>query len=98
MVGQLIEELHGAEIDEAGRDRLRDIHTRAMNEVREQLPVDLRGELDRIATPLRSDGPVSTAELRIAEAQLVGWLRGIFAGAQFAATAAHPDQVPPTPD
>lgn len=97
MVAQLIEEMHGAAIDDAGRDRLRDVHAHAMVEVRDRLPVDLRDELDRFALPLRSDGPVSTAELRIAEAQLVGWLRGLFAGAQFAATAAHPELAQPNP-
>lgn len=97
MVGQLIEELHGAAIDDAGRDRLRDVHARAMVEVRDRLPTELRDELDRIAVPLKTDGPVSTSELRIAEAQLVGWLRGLFTGAQYAAAAAHPDRAQPDP-
>ncbi|NMH97531.1 proteasome activator [Pseudonocardia acidicola] len=84
MVAQLLEEMHTAPLDGPGRDRLRDVHSRALGEVRDRLPTELRGELDRLARPPEPGRPASGAELRIMQAQLVGWLEGVFAGAAFA--------------
>ena len=89
MLAQLLEEVHIAPLDEPGRTRLRDVHTRALAELRDRLPTELRGELDRITQPPIPGRPASEAELRIMQAQLVGWLEGLFAGAAFADALGH---------
>jgi hypothetical protein len=89
MVAQVLEEVHTAPIDTAGRDRIHAIHALALVEIRHQLPAELRRELDRLSGQPESRGPASLADLRIAQAQVVGWLEGIFAGARFAAAIEH---------
>ncbi|HTF51175.1 MAG TPA: proteasome activator [Pseudonocardia sp.] len=91
MAAQLLEELRSAPVDAAGLDRLHNIHTRTLAEIHHRLPMDLRGELDRITGSPQIHTPVSMPELRIAQAQLVGWVKGVFAGAQLAAAIEHPD-------
>ncbi|GAB3872803.1 bacterial proteasome activator family protein [Terrabacter terrigena] len=86
MIKQLLEEVRNAPLDEAGRRRLADIHHRSLEELKEGLAPELVEELDRIALPFRDDSP-SDAELRIAQAQLVGWLEGLFHGIQTALVA-----------
>lgn len=81
MVRQLLEEVRHAELDEASRARLRDIYETSVRELSEVLAPDLKEELDRLSTPFGSDAP-SDAELRIAHAQLIGWLEGLFHGIQ----------------
>src|SRR5262245_3411957 len=76
MIKQLLEEVRNAPLDEAGRRRLADIHHRSIEELKDGLAPELVDELDRIALPFRDDEP-SDAELRIAQAQLVGWLEGL---------------------
>jgi Protein of unknown function (DUF2587) len=81
MVKQLLEEVRQAPLDEASRGRLREIYEQSIRELAEGLSPDLAAELDRISIPFDSETP-SDAELRIAHAQLVGWLEGLFHGIQ----------------
>jgi len=81
MVKQLLEEVRRAPLDEAGRARLRDIYETSVRELGEGLSDDLREELGRLTLPFEDEAP-SEAELRIAQAQLVGWLEGLFHGIQ----------------
>jgi hypothetical protein len=84
MIKQLLEEVRAAPLDEAGRVRLREIHQSSIKELEEGLSSDLREELDRLTLPFDDDSVPSEAELRIAQAQLVGWLEGLFHGIQTA--------------
>ena len=86
MIKQLLEEVRGAPLDEKGRARLAEIHHRSIDELKDGLAPELVAELDRIALPFSEDAP-SDAELRIAQAQLVGWLEGLFHGIQTALVA-----------
>ena len=81
MVKQLLEEVRLAPLDEASRGRLREIYEQSIRELSEGLSPDLVAELDRVSIPFDSTTP-SDAELRIAHAQLVGWLEGLFHGIQ----------------
>jgi hypothetical protein len=84
MIKQLLEEVRAAPLDEASRNRLRDIHAASIRELEEGLSPDLREELERITLPFSEGETPSDAELRIAQAQLVGWLEGVFHGIQTA--------------
>ncbi|HEY0485873.1 MAG TPA: proteasome activator [Mycobacteriales bacterium] len=86
MVKQLLEEVRAAPMDEAGRARLREIHHRSISELEQGLAPELRDELERITLPF-DEGVPSEAEIRIAQAQLVGWLEGLFHGIQAAVMA-----------
>ena len=86
MIRTLLEEVRGAELDEASRDRMREIYEQSVAELSEALAPELREELERLALPFSSDSP-SEAELRVAQAQLVGWLEGLFHGIQAAVAA-----------
>jgi hypothetical protein len=81
MVRQLLEEVRQAPLDQAGRARLADIYELSIRELASSLSPELADELRRVALPLNGDSP-SEAELRIAQAQLVGWLEGLFHGIQ----------------
>ena len=83
MVKQLLEEVRSAPLDEAGRARLAEIHRRSISELEDGLAPELVDELERITLPFGHNAP-SDAELRIAQAQLVGWLEGLFHGIQAA--------------
>ena len=83
MIRQLLEEVKAAPLDEASRNRLREIHTASIKELEQGLAPELVGELERISLPF-TEGTPSDAELRIAQAQLVGWLEGLFHGIQTA--------------
>ncbi|HEU5007550.1 MAG TPA: bacterial proteasome activator family protein [Jatrophihabitantaceae bacterium] len=83
MIKQLLEEVRAAPLDEAGRQRLREIHESSIHELEDGLSPELREELNRLSLPFGSETP-SEAELRIAQAQLVGWLEGLFHGIQTA--------------
>ena len=83
MIKQLLEEVRAAPLDEASRNRLRDIHESSIRELEEGLAPELREELERLTIPFGGDVP-SEAELRVAQAQLVGWLEGLFHGIQTA--------------
>ncbi len=97
MVKQLLEEVRGADLDEAARGRLKEIYETSLSELGSSLSDDLREELDRVTIPFgAADAPPSEAELRIAQAQLVGWLEGLFHGIQatlFAQQAAARSQL-----
>jgi hypothetical protein len=81
MVRQLLDEVRRAPLDEAGRMRLREIYELSVKELAEGLSPELRDELALFAVPFNADAP-SEAELRVAQAQLVGWLEGLFHGIQ----------------
>jgi len=81
MTRAMLEEVRHAPIDEPGRHRLAEIHERSITEMEEVLTDELREELQDIFLPLSSED-VSESELRISQAQLVGWLEGLFAGIQ----------------
>jgi hypothetical protein len=83
MIRQLLEEVKAAPLDEASRARLRDIHLQSIKELEDGLAPELIEELDRLSLPFDGETP-SDAELRIAQAQLVGWLEGLFHGIQAA--------------
>jgi hypothetical protein len=82
MVKQLLEEVRNAPLDEAGRARFREIYEQSVRELASGLSPDLAAELDRMAPPFADDKVPSEAELRVAQAQLVGWLEGLFHGIQ----------------
>lgn len=86
MIRTLLEEVRQADLDEASRDRMREIYEHSVSELSDSLSPDLQEELARLALPFESDTP-SEAELRIAQAQLVGWLEGLFHGIQAAVAA-----------
>jgi hypothetical protein len=82
MVKQLLEEVRQAPLDEASRERLAEIYERSIIELSEALSPDLQDELRNLALPFKDGEIPSDAELRIAKAQLVGWLEGLFHGIQ----------------
>jgi hypothetical protein len=84
MIKQLLEEVRTAPLDEAGRARLAEIHERSLIELEQGLAPELVDELRRITLPFAENVTPSDAELRIAQAQLVGWLEGLFHGIQTA--------------
>ncbi|MDH6245467.1 bacterial proteasome activator family protein [Mycobacterium sp. OTB74] len=84
MIKQLLEEVRAAPLDEASRNRLRDIHRSSIRELEDGLAPELSEELERLSLPFSEDKVPSSAELRIAQAQLVGWLEGLFHGIQTA--------------
>ena len=82
MVKQLLEEAHGTQLDEASRERMAEIYERSIVELGGALSPDLQEELKMLALPF-TDGEIpSEAEIRVAKAQLVGWLEGLFHGIQ----------------
>ncbi|MGH9006764.1 MAG: proteasome activator [Acidimicrobiales bacterium] len=87
MVKQLLDEVRHAPLDEAGRARLREIYDTSVLELAGTLSPDLAAELETIAIPFDEDRVPSEAELRVAQAQLVGWLEGLFHGIQAALMA-----------
>ncbi len=87
MIKQLLEEVRSAPLDEAGRSRLAEIHERSISELKQGLSPELVDELQRITLPFQEGATPSDAELRIAQAQLVGWLEGLFHGIQTALVA-----------
>src|SRR3954466_974537 len=82
MIKQLLDEVRAAPLDEASRDRLAKIFETSIGELSESLSPDLQEELKRLAPPFHGEGVPTDSELRIAQAQLVGWLEGLFHGIQ----------------
>ena len=82
MIKQLLEEVRQAPLDERSRARLREIYEISVKELATSLSPDLRDELESLALPFADDEVPSDSELRIAQAQLVGWLEGLFHGIQ----------------
>ena len=81
MTRAMLEEVRHAPLDDQGKARLAAVHRRSLDELREMLPPDLLEEFNEIMVPLHIESP-SEAELRIAQAQLIGWLEGLFHGIQ----------------
>jgi hypothetical protein len=86
MVKQLLEEVRSSPLDDAARGRLAEVHERSLRELEDGLSPDLVDELRRISLPFSDDNPTE-GELRVAQAQLVGWLEGLFHGLQTALVA-----------
>ena len=84
MIRQLLDEVRSAPLDEASRIRLKEIHAASIKELETGLAPELVEELERLSLPFTEDAIPSDAELRIAQAQLVGWLEGLFHGIQTA--------------
>ena len=82
MIKQLLDEVRSTELDEPSRVRLREIYDTSIKELGSALSPDLQDELSRLAFPFGDDGTPSDIELRLAQAQLVGWLEGLFHGIQ----------------
>ncbi|GHJ40319.1 bacterial proteasome activator family protein [Streptomyces sp. TS71-3] len=82
MIKQLLEEVRAAPLDEASRQRLKEIHSSSVKELEDGLAPELVEELERISLPFTDGTTPTDAELRIAQAQLVGWLEGLFHGIQ----------------
>jgi hypothetical protein len=82
MIRQLLEEVRAAPLDEKSRARLKEIHESSIKELEDGLAPELVEELERLSLPFEQDGVPSESELRIAQAQLVGWLEGLFHGIQ----------------
>ncbi|MFF5156203.1 bacterial proteasome activator family protein [Streptomyces sp. NPDC000348] len=82
MIKQLLEEVRAAPLDEASRVRLKEIHASSVKELEDGLAPELVEELERLSLPFTDETTPSDAELRIAQAQLVGWLEGLFHGIQ----------------
>jgi hypothetical protein len=98
MLQTMIAEVHEVSLDEPGRERLRAIHDKAVDEIKSVVSPDLARELDALTLPLGEDLP-SGAELKIAQAQLFGWLKGLFQGIQasmLAQASQQPGQQQPT--
>lgn len=87
MIKQLLEEVRSHPLDEASRERLKRTHAQSILELKAGLTKDLAAELDRLALPFSDDSTPTDSELRIAQAQLVGWLEGVFHGLQTALVA-----------
>ena len=87
MVKQLLEEVRSAPLDEASRNRLREIHESSIRELERGLSAELTEELHRLSLPFSEKSAPTDGELRIAQAQLVGWLEGLFHGIQAALVA-----------
>jgi len=82
MLRQLLDELREVQLDEGSRDRMRDIYDTSVQELGSALSSELKKELDRITLPFGTEEIPSEAELRVAQAQLVGWLEGLIQGIQ----------------
>lgn len=87
MIKQLLDEVRSAPLDDASRNRMREIYATSISELQDGLSGDLREELDRLTLPFDAQTVPSDAELRVAQAQLVGWLEGLFHGIQTAIMA-----------
>jgi hypothetical protein len=82
MIRQLLEEVRAAPLDEKSRARLKEIHATSVKELEDGLSPELVAELERLSLPFTEEDLPSEAELRVAQAQLVGWLEGLFHGIQ----------------
>jgi Protein of unknown function (DUF2587) len=82
MIRQLLDEVKAAPLDEKSRARLKEIHQNSIKELEDGLAPELVDELERLSLPFAEDTTPSEAELRVAQAQLVGWLEGLFHGIQ----------------
>jgi hypothetical protein len=84
MIRELLEEVRRAPLDDNARQHLRDVHAKVIAELKTGVSGALAEELDRISFPLPATGVPTESEIRIAQAQLLGWLEGLFQGIQAA--------------
>ncbi|MGH2706326.1 MAG: proteasome activator [Actinomycetota bacterium] len=97
MIRELLEEMRRANLDQEGRRRAREVYERSVVELKEAVSGDLRTELERISFPFRSEIPTQS-ELRISQAQLVGWFEGLFHSMQAVLFGQRPPpMMPPFP-
>jgi hypothetical protein len=87
MIRELVEEVRGGKIDDPGRERLAEIYRSSVDQLKDALSPDLQQELSTLMAPLSN--PASESEVRVAQAQLLGWLEGLFHGIQAALWAQH---------
>ena len=87
MIRELVEEVRGVKLDDPGRDRLAEIYRSSVDQLKDALSPDLQRELGTLMAPLNQ--PASESEVRVAQAQLLGWLEGLFQGIQAALWAQH---------
>jgi Protein of unknown function (DUF2587) len=87
MIRELVEEVRGVKIDDPGRERLAEIYKSSVDQLKDALSPDLQNELETLMGPLRDTA--SESEVRVAQAQLLGWLEGLFHGIQAALWAQH---------
>ena len=87
MIREMLEDVRQSKPDEAGRQRVRVIYDRAVAGLKEGVSKELQDELDTLTIPL--DKNSSESEIRLAQAQLVGWLEGLFQGIQAALWSQH---------
>ena len=87
MIRELVEEVRGSKLDDPGRERLAAIYRTSVDQLKDALSPDLQKELETLMSPLKQ--PASEAEVRVAQAQLLGWLEGLFHGIQAALWAQH---------
>jgi hypothetical protein len=87
MIREIVEEVRQTSLDEKGRARLAEVYQASVGQLREALSGDLQRELDELSAPL--EGTESESEIRVAQAQLLGWLEGLFHGIQAALWAQH---------
>ena len=87
MIRELVEEVRGSKLDDPGRERLAQIYRTSVDQLKDALSPDLQKELETLMSPLKQ--PASEAEVRVAQAQLLGWLEGLFHGIQAALWAQH---------
>ncbi|MGC0423366.1 proteasome activator [Embleya sp. AB8] len=95
MIRRLLAELRAAPADEPGRARVRAIYERSLPELRRSLAPDLYAELARLTRPFAGPGAPSAAELRIVQAQLIGWLEGLWAGIRLTLMLRHDIEIAP---
>ncbi len=83
MTRAMLDEIRQAPTDEPSRRRLFEVHERSLDQLRDVISPELRMEMDDIFLPLAAEGEApSESEIRIAQAQLIGWLEGLFHGIQ----------------
>jgi hypothetical protein len=87
MVRGLLEEVRHSPLDEKGRKRMREVYESSLSELKDVLSENLQRELEALAFPL--DRTPTESEIRVAQAQLVGWLEGLLHGIQAALWAQH---------
>jgi hypothetical protein len=82
MTRAMLEEVRQAPLDEEGRKRLSEIHQQSLAELREVLSPELAQEFDEVFPPFDAEQTPSESVIRVAQAQLIGWLEGLFHGIQ----------------
>jgi len=82
MLQTLMAEVRNADTDVESRKLLARIHNETMEELATVLSSDLMDELSEFTNCCDDEGVPTEAEIRVAQAQLVGWLQGLLQGLQ----------------